>query len=76
LVHTVLDAHAIALAQDLDHLGPGRDHIAEEHRLEELELLGEIDGAGPGRRVPMTAEISPAVQMPGAMGSLKMVVAP
>ena len=27
---------------------------------------------GPGSRVPITAEISPAVQIPGAMGSLNL----
>ena len=30
---------------------------------------------GPGSRVPITAEMSPAVQMPGAMGSLNTVPA-
>jgi hypothetical protein len=30
---------------------------------------------GPGSSVPMTAEIRPAVKMPGAIGSLNGVVA-
>ena len=30
---------------------------------------------GPGSRVPMTADTSPAVQMPGAIGALNTVAA-
>jgi len=70
-----LQADTVPAAEELGDLDPGRDRVARPHRLQEREVLGEVDRAGPGSRVPITAEIMPAVKMPGAIGVLNGVVA-
>jgi hypothetical protein len=56
-------------------LNTRRDEIPGPDGLQELQGLRQIDRAGTGQTGPITAEISPAVKMPGAMGALNGVVA-
>ena len=46
LFHGELEGVLVRVAVDVDHLDTRRDRIARLHRLEELEVLGEVDRAG------------------------------